>query len=324
MRKISILCIILLSLSIASCEVEFSPNAAWKEVPVVYCILDQDDDTTWARVEKCFLGEDNITHYGQISDSINYPIGSINVSLLAYDQGGAQVDSLAFHVKNIQHDSGAFANNSQPAYYAITTGRLKDNRTYRIRVQHADDGKIIAESDPVSLIVKTAEQVYSVPAIPYGKFGFGTQGYFKMEWPALQNARLYTPIVRFFYERAGDTTYLDFPCGSTRNYSYNYARDLFLKELKTHFQDDTTTKNYVRTADIFLTACSEEVYAYMNTSTASSDLSETHATYTNINGGIGILGSRRTHLYKTVAVDEGIEPNRGLAWFIHQLEINMY
>ena len=56
-----------------ACEVEFSPNAEWKEVPSVYCILDQDDDTTWVRVEKCFLGEGSIYNYGMISDSINYP-----------------------------------------------------------------------------------------------------------------------------------------------------------------------------------------------------------------------------------------------------------
>ena len=82
----------LLSLFFTSCEVEFSPNAKWKNVPVVYCVLDQDDDTTWARVQRCYLSEDNIYSYGQNSDSINYPQGSIEVYLLGYENGYAFVE----------------------------------------------------------------------------------------------------------------------------------------------------------------------------------------------------------------------------------------
>ncbi len=48
------------SLLLASCEVDFSPNASWREIPVVYCVLDQDDDTSYVRVERCFLGEGSI------------------------------------------------------------------------------------------------------------------------------------------------------------------------------------------------------------------------------------------------------------------------
>ena len=29
----------------ASCKVEFSPNAPWKDVPSVYCVLDIQEDT---------------------------------------------------------------------------------------------------------------------------------------------------------------------------------------------------------------------------------------------------------------------------------------
>ena len=38
-----------------SCEVEFDPNEEWKAVTVVYGVLDQDDDTTFVRVQKGFL-----------------------------------------------------------------------------------------------------------------------------------------------------------------------------------------------------------------------------------------------------------------------------
>ena len=87
--------ILAVGLLLTSCEVDFSPNAPWKEVPVVHCLLDQDDDTTWVRVEKCFLGEGNIYTYGAVSDSINYPKDSIIVRLLAFDYWG-RCDTIPF------------------------------------------------------------------------------------------------------------------------------------------------------------------------------------------------------------------------------------
>ena len=59
-RHFAPLILIAASLLLSACEVEFSPNAEWREIPVVYCVLDQDDDTTFVRVERCFLGEGNI------------------------------------------------------------------------------------------------------------------------------------------------------------------------------------------------------------------------------------------------------------------------
>ena len=59
MKKLFFVAIPLILL-FTSCKVEFSPNAEWKEVPVVWCVLDQMDDTTWVRVQRCFLGEDNL------------------------------------------------------------------------------------------------------------------------------------------------------------------------------------------------------------------------------------------------------------------------
>ena len=69
--------LILTALLAASCEVDFSPNAPYRETPVVYCLLDQDDDTTWVRVERCFLEEGSIYNYGSDGQLYNYPQGRV-------------------------------------------------------------------------------------------------------------------------------------------------------------------------------------------------------------------------------------------------------
>ena len=70
---------LLAALLFSACKVDFSPNAQWKELPVVYCILDQDDDTTWVRVQRCYLGQGNLYQYGSNYDSVNYPQGQLTV-----------------------------------------------------------------------------------------------------------------------------------------------------------------------------------------------------------------------------------------------------
>ena len=154
MRKILYFIPIVLLLS--ACEVEFSPNASWKNVPVVYCLLDQDDDTTWVRVQRCYLAEDNIYNYGQNSDSINYPQGSISVSLLAYENG-VQKDSMAFKYTTRDRDTGNFASTAQPLYCFRTKNRLNENYTYVLTVRNTADNSVLATTDPIALIKQTSQ-----------------------------------------------------------------------------------------------------------------------------------------------------------------------
>ncbi|MBR5027718.1 MAG: hypothetical protein IKX51_00720, partial [Bacteroidales bacterium] len=64
-----------------ACDNEFSPNAEWKETMVVYSLLDQDEDTTWVRVQKCFLGEGDMLAMTSIMDSSNYSEGDLRVQI---------------------------------------------------------------------------------------------------------------------------------------------------------------------------------------------------------------------------------------------------
>ena len=318
-------------LLLTACDVEFSPNAEWKDIPVVYCVLDQDDDTTWARIERCYLGEDDIYGYSSVSDSFNYPQGSIQVSLIAY-HNGLPVDSVDFQYTEVERSDGNFANHSQPMYFFPTGSFLREDCTYKLRLRRVSDGSRIAMSQSVPLVVQTASQVISRPTNT-GSFGFydkngSSAAFCKIEWPALSNARRYQPIVRFYYSIDGEEMYEDFLCNTVMantasTYYTFYSRASFLEELYLRLKDDPREKVYLRRFDIFLTACSEELNAYMSTIAASADIDDAHEMFSNIDGGVGILGSRRTHLHKTVPGDSSNLANTGLYYFLMDLGINM-
>ena len=70
MKKIVYILSILSILVFASCDAEFDPNDDWQENMMIYCLLDQDDDITYVRVEKCFLGNCNAYDFAKTKDSV--------------------------------------------------------------------------------------------------------------------------------------------------------------------------------------------------------------------------------------------------------------
>lgn len=318
----------LLALALTGCEVEFSPNAEWKETPVVYCLLDQDDDTTWVRVEKCFLAEGNIRQYGGISDSINYPAGALEVSMLAVKESGV-VDSLSFTYTLREHADGDFAAEGQPIYYCYTKNRLRQDCYYILRIRRTADNSVLAEASTALIVAPTGAMPVVQPNdnIP---FGFSWTRNCKITWRTYNNVRLYQPIVRFYYTYKyldNDTHYVDFPCATrltppyADTYTIQYSRDAFLAGVAKYFEGDTNTKGYPKLFDIYITMCDENMYAYMQSSSSGSALDQGGEVFTNISGGLGVFGARRTHVYRTVPGDDNDREGVGMLPLLRSLNV---
>ena len=146
-----------------------------------------------------------------------------------------------------------------------------------------------------------------------------------MKWPALENARRYQPIVRFYYAVQGVTKYVDLKCPevsgeSTETY---YSRDLFLSELKNQLEADTARKRYIPRVDLYLTACSEDLNVYLSTVRSGASLSQNTEVYNNIRGGVGVFAARRTHLFMRMPADDSSGP-RGLLTYLTNLGVGLY
>ena len=287
----------------AACEVEFSPNAEYVETPVVYCLLDQDDDTTWVRVEKCFLEEGSIYNYGSESELYTYPQGYLQVSLIAY-RNGNRLSTTVLSDTLLARFDGNFDNSPQPLFY--TTVPLDTTCMYSLEVRHADNDSLVAYTDPIPLILQTTDALVTSPANNQ-RFRF-TYGTCKIAWNALANARRYQPIVRFFYGELGDTLFLDLPCNSETSgkLQTEYSLQSFLNSVKVALENDTNPKQYLEYVEIYITACDESLNSYINSVNSVSSLTQTTDTYTNIHGGMGVFAARRTHLHKYLLADNSM------------------
>ena len=311
------------TLLFSSCEVEFSPNDNWKDIPVVYCLLDQDDDTSYVRVQRCFLGEGNQYGFATVGDSINYPQGALTVLLEEWDATEASNGALrvtgqsprkvyTFDYTVSSKDDGMFYSSNQPLYACATGGQLDSTCIYRLKIISNVNGDTIAKSE-TSLINGTHRLIYPNNINLFSFTGTSSKSC-NIVWSTMKEARRYQSIVRFFYrdfiiDRTSvpwDTTIIphsiDIVCemvkSDMRSVSCTTKLDqsFFLSEIKKGIGNDTCNKNIIDTVQIFITSCNEPLAAYLYASSPLGTFGQDPFTYTNIEGGLGVFGSRRQHI----------------------------
>ncbi|MDY5969444.1 MAG: hypothetical protein SPJ13_05480 [Bacteroidales bacterium] len=327
MKFYTLLCILPLLGLLASCKVDFNPNGTWQEIPAVYCLLDQDDDTTFVRVQKCYLGEGNSYDYAKILDSINYPEGRIGVYLQEWNAtgwqdsnanlvavGSAPVRTFQFAYAEVQKDSGLFNSERQPLYYYVTKGLLDSTRLYRLVVVDNANGDTLATATTSLLRGKIKLKKPNSNVI----FNFNNNGVCESIWSAMGGARRYQPSIRFFYndfkidssQGDFDTIYtpkhvdilFDWQKSSmdSRTITYYFSQSRFLTTIKHALANDAHDKRLVDSVDISIRCCDEKMVQYLHSHELNNGINQSDYSYTNIDGGIGIFASRRTHLTFTV------------------------
>ncbi len=330
MLLFSVLCLFL------GCKVEFSPNGSWQEIPAVYCVLDQDDDTSYVRVQKCYLGNNNVYEDATIFDSINYPQDALTVLL---EEWSATIDgdSMLHATGNVPRkiytfdykmatdkDSGMFVSPHQPIYVCETRGQLDSTCLYKLLIRKNENGDTLAYA--------TTQLLWGNMALiePNDNHAFdftGNQGnrFCRMEFSALQGGRRYQPMIRFYYRNFWLT---DNPDGTRdtniRNHSidietepkksnlrediieYIYPQGSFLNAVYMAVKHDTLPKNVRDTVDIYVRVCDEALSQYLYTHTLHNGINQMEYRYSNIINGnpalpaMGVFASRRTHILFTV------------------------
>lgn len=332
MKRIIIL--LFAALFFASCEVEFSPNDSWKEIPVVYCLLDQNEDTTFVRLQRCFLADGNQRDFLSVRDSLYYPQGTVAVLMEEWGySAGALVKKHVYDFDYMEINDkvdGDFYNGPVPLYVCRTAGQLDSNCIYRLKVVKTASGDTIVRSETRLIHGNmTLEQPNNTR---YFQFNGSTRDC-EFEWTTLKEARQYQPIVRFKYRdfvvnydhTPVDTTiryhFIDIP-GNTvqsnldeRSLETRMEMNYFLSTIKNNIDDVTTPKNIIDTVDIFIVSCTEPLNAYLYANHPAGGISQEPFEYSNIEGGLGVFASRRRHISFKVNT-----PNSGVSLYVKSLK----
>jgi hypothetical protein len=330
MKKIHIiLSLSLLAGVLASCSTKVDLYADYKDIPIVYGLLDATQDTNFVKIVRAFSGSDeasvDASQVALIPDSNNYP-GKLDARIyryrkgygneyvlddnnsLAHDNGVIFLDTITIHDK----EDGAFYSPNQKVYYA-TQGILPNtnSKTYRYRLVVLKGNDTISSETGIvgGENFKISNSQISFVAEETDKTG-------KINFFPAENASVYNMEINFRYKETlqGVSTY------KTLHYSFGmkniqdlheengvyfiaYNQNLLFNMIRTAIAGNPyqTTYTYPKenSLTISLAAGGDELYNYIQINQAAGGLSQTVPDYTNINGGYGVFSSR-ININKTV------------------------
>lgn len=287
------------SLFFTACETDIDINAEWKEITIVYGLLNQSEQEHYFRINKAFLGG-NALEVAQIADSSSYN-GGLDV-VLQGSQNGEVVQTIVLDTTTIgDKDTGMFYNPYMLVYKG--TGTLNQDYLYTLKITNPKSGKEISAS--TRLI-----EAFVISKPPSGgKATFLRDFTTEFTWGNAVNAKRYEPVLRFHYfEVPSGTTdtipkYIDWalPSQFADDISGNGSQEIdisnngFYDFIKNNVKPASYAGNRLcGTVDFIVTAGGEEYDTYLRVNGPSYSLVQDRPEYTNVENGFGLMSSRYT------------------------------
>ncbi len=329
-----------------SCETDFDTTAEFKDITVVYALLDSKDTNQVIKINRAFLSETDVLLYAADPDSNEY-INKLDVSIEEWSAEGDLVQTFPLDTTTIYNkESGQFYYPEQVVYnwnrpqfpfdvqYIVeglndTIGVeyfwLNEESNYKLKITNPETGKeITAETDLVKdfRITKpgSGQTIRFVPDPVNPK---------EFRWETAENGARYEFELRFNYGElmwgSQDTIYkyitltnstLDPPTGSTISVSYSdenfFASCENLIAYSDQALEDEVKERFTTFVDVIVSVAENNLAIYMEVNEPSTSIVQEKPQYTNINNGIGIFSSRYRKIKSKKLHSETISDLKGL------------
>ena len=307
-----------------SCSTDVDLYADYKDVAIIYAMLDHRADTNYVKIIRAFCGTNDdpidASEVALIADSSNYP-GKLDARIIEWHDSDGHceptgrvfiLDTLTLHNKV----EGAFYSPDQKVYY--TTGRFNtgsggDNYEYRFVMVKPDGDTVTAQTCMVGneefSIISGGVQFQMESSNATGRILFRADGAapiydLKMQFNYLeqhngQEKKLKSITRNFGVKPLYEFMKLD---NLSNVYYQEYSVNWLFNTLKDAIGNDTVVNfnhpNVVRYVDSFVVSISaggNELYNYyMVNDAVLNSLNSFVTTYTNVIGGYGLFSSRTT------------------------------
>ncbi|MBK9416270.1 MAG: DUF4249 family protein [Flavobacteriales bacterium] len=326
-RSVPILGILVTLLS-ASCSTDLEINAPYKETTVVYALFNMSEDTHYVKINRAFQGEGNALDYAQISDSSEYGAEDIELAEVVRISNGVEVASFPLQPITVTgREPGTFYGPEQRLYYFVgtpqtlpiinTTVYLDPASEYKVRLRVK--GQDISASTVVVNDFTIAQNDFNLDnevnlMAPTG----GGYGQYEFNWTSRTHGKRYVVRWRVRYDevRGQDTipkeVMQDLGSKVALNSSQPETMALilpgatFYSTLASRIPVDASVdKRIFKGLDFLVTVASDEFHTYLNLTQPISGIIEDRPSYTNVDGGLGIVASR----YTKSVIGKRLNPN---------------
>ena len=297
----------------ASCSTKVDLYADYKDIPIIYGLIDATLDTNYVKIVRAFSGSDeasiNANEVALIADSCNYP-GKLKAYILPFESAYANefyptgdtifLDTITIHDK----EDGIFYAPNQKVYY--TTEQFKTNTStkhYRYRLEIPKGDEIVSSETGV-----VGGDDFKILTSKVNFVSEETDRTGKITFKKADNAVVYYLKMQFFYrefkqgQESLKEVHYAFPAKSVDDpdmvaendiYTIKYNQNLLFTLLEYAIGGDTlNVTRYFGDFYLSIAAGGEELYNYIQVNQQAGGLAQTIPDYTNIVGGYGVFSSR--------------------------------
>ncbi len=307
MKKITFL-FLLSSILFSSCETDFTVNADWKEVTVVYGLLDQSQEKQYIRINKAFLGNENAYVMASVTDSINYNTNNLEVKIEKLSASGNVLATKILTDTIMFKEDGLFSVEENIIYVFDTDNFLNEEKEYKLTITNKISGNIISSQTKLihnlSLMSAFNNSAY--------KMGFYSQtGDFSnttIEWTHSKNAAIYQMTLFVSYTEYGADTivktvqkvYPIIEYDGNPNMSQQITGEEFFNLLAYNIPSSTTVNRRINNLDILFSVGTADLNTYINLNEPPTGIVQERDLFTNIDGGIGLFTARYNKMQENI------------------------
>lgn len=295
---------------LTSCDNDLDLTAEYKDITIIYGMLNSKEDTQFIRIQKAFLGDGNALLYAQEPDSSYYPDSIIRVVMRRYLPNGTLTDTTVLQriPNNQPKDDGIFF--TTPNYLYIYTNPIFENSTYELVLHNLNSGKKVSAKTKIARSPLITYPPNSSAIINFEANAAlpGANPAINFTWLKSDNVVAYQFVFTFRYEEfpvsnPSEATnksfhivspvfnpFLDEPNANEIRFAV-FKRD-FYNWVLAHIHQNQNLARRFQKIDITVYASTKEFYDYYTINSPSSSIVQKTSDYTNINNGFGLFSSR--------------------------------
>lgn len=293
-------------LGFSSCENDIDLLEDYREIPVIYGLINPTDSTQYVRVQKAYLGEGNALVMAQVKDSIYYDPSTIQLTLEKLNIGtNAVINSQNFSTTTeIPKDEGLFTDDGHYIFKLNTPAGLDDDYYYRLRFKNENTGK---EVTAVTKIIYPLSLIGFTNSV---RVNLANDNPYQIRFSSSKNGRIYGLIMRIKYTEFDDTAlkyydmHVDFKLKNLVSLGVSGGEQMafkldgkeILRFMGTSIGPKIGNRKRILSsfkADYFFTIGTDELYNYIQINSPNNIVGYVPA-FTNLSDGRGLFTCRNT------------------------------
>ncbi len=305
---------LLAAAAMIGCSTELEVNAPYKDITVVYGLLNQRDTIQYIKINKAFLGEGDAYQYAMIRDSNEYTNEQISHKQIhRLNAAGARVETFELRDTTVWREPGDFYSPQQTVYYFQDGPQSVTGDTFTVFLEQENDYELDLVVKGKQITARTTVvnsfSISSVNSHPLNLVSFYTTNGFQnylFKWTSGRDGKRYEASWRFNYSEVnenGDTTehsvtqrFASRVASNSSTPGQEFEAQIegegFFNTIANQVPVKPGVHRIIRGMDLMVDVANDEFHTALALNEPISGIVEERPAYSNVENGLGVFGSR--------------------------------